>query len=186
MLKITDLKPGVIFKFESNPYIVISSEHSKSGRGGAILRSKIKNLLNGAIISRTFKGSDNLEEVQLERKKSQYLYSDNNKHYFMDSQTFEQFEIDKTSLGESSNFLKEGQDIDVILYEEKPINIDIPIKIDLKVTYTEPGFKGNTQSTTFKPAKLETGATVEVPLFINIDDIIRVDTRDGRYVERVS
>lgn len=185
MLGITDLKNNVIFKFDNNPYIVLSSEHSKQGRGGAIMRTRIKNLLNGAIISRTFKGSENFEEVQLERIKAQYLYADNKEFHFMNSQTFDQFTLDESCLGENKNFLKEGQNIDVIVYENKPINIDMPIKIDLKVVYTEPGFKGNTQSATLKPAKLETGAEVQVPLFIKIGDIIKIDTRTGQYVERV-
>ncbi len=186
MLKLTDLKPGIIFKFENNPYIVITSEHSKSGRGGAIMRTKIKNLKTKAIVSRTYKGSDSFEEIELERKKSQFLYREKNKLHFMDLENFDQFEIEKNQLGSDIDYLKEAENINIIFYQGTPISIDMPIKVNLKVEYTEPGFKGNTQSTTFKPARLETGAEIEVPLFININDIIVVDTRSGNYVERVN
>lgn len=184
MLSITELKPGVVFKFEENPYVVTSSEHSKHGRGGAIMRTKIKNLFTGAIIDRTFKGSDNFEEIDLERKKAQFLYKEDESYFFMDSTSFEQFSLTGLQVGENKNFLTESLEIETIYYDNKPINIILPIKLNLTVTYTEPGFKGNSASATTKPATLETGAEVQVPLFIKIDDIVTVDTRDGSYVER--
>jgi len=184
MLSITELKPGVVFELEGNPYIVTGSEHSKHGRGGAIMRTKIKNLLTGAIIDRTFKGSDNFEEIDLERKKAQFLYKENDEYFFMDTVTFEQFPLTASQVGENKDFLKEGLEIETIYYDNKPISINLPIKLDLKVTYTEPGFKGNSASSTTKPATLETGAQINVPLFIKIGDLVKVDTRDGSYVER--
>ncbi len=184
MLSITDLKTGTAFEFENQPYTVLYSEHSKMGRGGAVLRSKIKNLLTGAIIDKTFKGSDSFGEVDLERKKAQYLYKDEETYNFMDSTTFEQFEIKGEKIGFSKDYLKEGQNIDVIYYKDEPINVELPIKLPLEITYTEPGFKGDSVSNTTKPATLETGAEINVPLFIKIGDKIIVDTRTGKYVER--
>ncbi len=184
MLGITDLKVGAIFKMDNVPYLVIASEHTKLGRGGAIMRTKIKNLFTGAVISRTFKGSEQFPEVDLERVKAQYLYHDDEHYYFMNKETYDQFDLGKDIVGKTADFLKDGQDVEVMIFEDKPINVEVPIKVNYKVTYTEPGFKGNSQSTVLKPAKIETGAEIQVPLFINIGDIIIVDTRTGSYVER--
>lgn len=184
MLSITDLKTGTAFEFENQPYTVVYSEHSKLGRGGAIMRTKIKNLLTGAIIDRTFKGNESFGEVDLERKKAQYLYQENDIYYFMDATSFEQFEIEGAKIGIGKNYLKEGLNVDVVYYKDEPINVELPIKLPLEITYTEPGFKGDTVSSTTKPATLETGAEINVPLFIKIGDKVIVDTRTGKYVER--
>lgn len=184
MLSLTDLKPGAAFELEGQPYLILYSEHSKLGRGGAIMRTKIRNLLSGAIIERTFKGSDNFPEADLDYKKAQYLYKDGNDYFFMDLETFEQFFLPADQIGENKNYLKEEAEAEIIFYRNKPINLKLPLKMDFKVTYAEPGFKGDTASTTTKPATLETGAQIQVPLFIKIGDIIRVDTRTGEYVER--
>lgn len=184
MLYITDLKPGATFLFNNIPHQVMYSEHSKQGRGGAIMRTKIKNLLTGAIFERTFKGNEAFEEAEIEKKKAQFLYKETNNYYFMDPVSFDQFSLSDTQLGNNKDFLKEGLETEILYFANKPININLPIKIDLKVTYTEPGFKGNTQSTTTKPATLETGSQIQVPLFVKIGDIIKVDTRSGEYLER--
>lgn len=184
MLILTQLKSGVAFELEGTPYVVVSSQHTKIGRGGAILRAKIKNLLTGAIFDRTFKGSENFQDVDLERKKAQFLYKEGGDYFFMDNADFNQFSLSKQNLGATANFLVDGANVEIIYYEDKPISVKLPIKIELKVTYTEPGFKGNTASATNKPAKLESGAEIQVPLFINIGDIIRVNTETGQYVER--
>jgi len=184
MLYLTDLKPGANFIFNNEPHQVVTSEHSKQGRGGAIMRTKIKNLLSGAMFDRTFKGNEEFDEAEIERKKAQFLYKEKNDYFFMDPESFDQFSLTENQIGESKNFLKDGLDTEIIYFENKPINVNLPIKLDLKVTYTEPGFKGNTQSATTKPATLETGTEVQVPLFIKIGDIIRIDTRSGQYVER--
>lgn len=184
MLSINDLKIGTKIIFNHAPFQVILAQHSKLGRGGGILRAKMKNLIDGAVIEKTFAGAEKIEEAHLETRTSQFLYHDENEYFFMDSDSFEQFTLNKNQLGSSANFLKEGENVGILYFQENPINIQLPIKINLKVTYTEPGFKGNTASTVTKPATLETGAQVKVPLFIKENDEIVVDTRTGEYVER--
>lgn len=185
MLNISDIKVGTILEFRGAPHEAIFVEHSKQGRGGAILRTKLKNLENGAIIENTFKGADKVDSANLTYKKAQFLYKESDKLIFMDNETFEQAPISKTTIGAPADFLKEETLVDLIVINGKVVNVRVPIKIDLKVTYTEPGYKGNTQSTAFKPATLETGAQIQVPLFIDNGEVIRVDTRTGSYVERV-
>lgn len=184
MLSINVLKPGTKIIFNGMPHRVISAEHSKLGRGGGILRTKIKNLISGTILEKTFAGAEKIEEAELETKKAQFLYKDDTGYHFMDSSNFEQFTLTKSQLGKTANFLKEGAEIDILYFSEKPINIQLPIKITLEVAYTEPGFRGNTASTVTKPATLETGAQIQVPLFIKTGDKIVLDTRTGEYVER--
>ena len=186
MLSINDLKIGTKIIFLGAPYVVAFSQHSKSGRSGAVLRSKLKNLLDGSTIEHTFAGAEKIEPAELETKKAQFLYGDGENYNFMDSKTFEQFSLFKKQIGESSKFLKDGSEVDLLYFDDKPINIQLPIKISFKVTYTEPGFKGNTASTVTKPATIETGAELGVPLFIKEGDEIIVDTRTGEYVERAS
>lgn len=185
MLNISDIKVGTILQFRGAPYEAIYVEHSKQGRGGAILRTKLKNLENGAIIENTFKGADKVDEANLTYRKAQFLYCEGNKMIFMDNETFEQSELSKEIVGNPANFLKEETFVDLVILNGKVVNARIPIKVDLQVTYTEPGYKGNTQSTAFKPATLETGVNIQVPLFIDNGAMIRVDSRTGSYVERV-
>ena len=184
MLTINDLKVGTKINFNGEPYIVIFAQHSKQGRAGGIMRTKIKSLITRAIIEKTFAGAEKLQGAELETKKAQYLYNDSLNYNFMDSATFEQFALSQKQLGDLVRFLKEGDKVDIIYFEDKPININLPIKMNFEVTYTEPGFKGNTASTVTKPATLETGAQVNVPLFIKTGDKIVLDTRTGEYVER--
>lgn len=184
MLSINDLKPGVKVIFNDQPHVVISAEHSKQGRAGGILRAKLKNLLNGATIEHTFAGAEKLEEAELQNKKAQFLYGDDINFYFMDPATFEQFEITKTQVEDVAKFLKDGENVDILYYDNRPINIQLPIKMKFKITYTEPGFRGNTATNVLKPATIETGAEVRVPIFIKEGDEIIIDTRTGEYVER--
>lgn len=175
--------------YNAQPHQVIWEEHAKLGRGGAILRIKIKNLLNGAIVDTTFKGSEKLEEADITRSKSQFLYKDANGYNFMDMASFEQFTLKKDQLGDppagGADFLKDSMEVDVLSWDGKAININPPIKVDLEVAETEPATRGNTaQGSVSKPAILETGAKVQVPIFINIGDIIKVNTQTGEYVER--
>jgi len=186
MLNLTDLKPGTNIIFQGNPHILIYCEHSKLGRGGAILRAKLKNLLTGTLIDFTFKGNEKIEEAQISRSKAQFLYKDDEKLHFMNMQDFEQFSLSRNQIGRSGDFLKEGIEVDVLSWNGQPINISLPIKIDLKVAKTEPAVRGNTaQGSVTKPAILETGGKVQVPIFINVGDTIRVNTETGEYVERV-
>jgi len=141
-------------------------------------------LTNGTILEKTFAGAERIEEAELETKKAQYLYKDETNFYFMDSKNFEQFSLSSGQIGKLKDFLQESADVDILYFDSNPININLPLKISLEITYTEPGFKGNTASTVTKPATLETGAQIHVPLFIKEGDKIIVDTRTGQYVER--
>lgn len=184
MLSINDLKVGTKILYNDAPYMVVFSQHSKLGRGGGIMRTRLRNLIDGTIIEKSFAGAEKIEPAELETKKAQFLYHDDNGYYFMDSASFEQFSLDKKQLGNIARFLKDGADVDIIYFDDRPINIQLPIKIALEVTYTEPGFRGNTATNVLKPATLETGAQVQVPIFIKTGDKIVVDTRTGQYVER--
>lgn len=184
MLTINDLKIGTKIIYNGAPFEVNYTEHSKLGRGGGILRTKIKNLITGATLEKTFAGAEKLEEASLKTHKAQFLYADALNCYFMDSVSFEQFEISKNQVGEKNKFLKDGQEVDILYFDEQPINLQLPIKIAYKVSYTEPGFKGNTASTVLKPATMENDLKVNVPLFIKEGNEIIVDTRTGQYVER--
>lgn len=184
MYGITDLKVGVIFEFEGEPYLVLESQHSKMGRGGAVLKSKIKNLITGVIIGKTFRGGEKFHTVEIERKKAQFLYSEGKDSIFMDQSTYEQMSLGSSFIGEASKYLMEGETYQLQIYKGSPLSIDLPIKMDFLVTEAEKGLKGDTTSGATKPVKIETGLKVYVPLFIKKGDKIRVDTRDGSYVER--
>ncbi len=185
MLSITDLKVGVTFFFENQPYIVLESQHSKMGRGGAILRSKIKNLITGAITERTFRGNEKLEPIQIERKKAQFLYREDDRYFFMDGKSFEQFFLTEQQISQQKNFLLEGAMVQLQYLENQAIALELPIKMDFLVTEAEKGLKGDTATAATKQIKIETGLVINVPIFIKQGDRIRVDTRSGSYVERV-
>lgn len=184
MLSINVLKIGTKIIYNRQPMEVIFAQHSKLGRGGGILRTKLRNLADGSIVEKTFAGAEKIEEAELETKKAQFLYQDTAGYHFMDSATFEQLSLSQDQLGKLADFLKEGGGVDILNFDNKPININLPIKIVLEVTYTEPGFRGNTASTVTKPATLETGSQIQVPLFIKPGDKVVVNTRTGEYVER--
>ena len=184
MLTINDLKVGTKFIFNDQPYVVTGSEHSKQGRAGGILRAKMKNLITGASIEHTFAGAEKVEEANLETKKAQFLYRDGNQFFFMDAVSFDQFELGNSQIGTLADFLKDGEEVDFLYFDGKPINIQLPIKMKFKITYTEPGFRGNTATNVLKPATIETGGEIKVPIFIKEGDVIIVDTRTGTYVER--
>lgn len=185
MLSINDIRPGLAIIFNNQPHIVVWREHAMMGRGGGFVRTKIKNLVNGAVVENTFKGNDKIQEADLHRSQAQFLYFEGQNPVFMDTTTFDQFTLPRDQVGESAQLMTDGMQVDVLSYQGKPMTVSLPVKVELKVTYTEPGFKGNTASATTKPATLETGANIQVPLFINQGDTIRVDTRDGSYIERV-
>ncbi len=186
MLSITDLKTGTFFELDGTPHQVLSYEHSKTGRAGAVLRTKIRNLISGAVYERTFKGSEQFDEADIARRKGQFLYADGTNATFMESESFEQHEIGLDKLGADAKYLKEGLELNLMLYNGQILAIELPAKVDLAITYTEPGFKGDTQSGTLKPATLETGLEINVPLFIKQGEVVRVSTATGEYVERVN
>lgn len=184
MISTNDFKNGMSINYEGDLYEILYFQHVKPGKGGAFVRTKLKNLNTGAIIDKTFRAGEKMEQAILETKKMQYLYKD--QHYiFMDNDTYEQMPMDEDMIGESARFLVENMNITVKIYGSKPISIELPVAIESKVVKTEPGIKGDTVSTSYKPAEIETGAKVQVPLFVEEGDIIKVDTRTGEYITRV-
>lgn len=183
MLSLTDLKTGVVFEENDEPWLVLEYQHSKTGRAGAVMRTKLKNLATGATVQKTFQGSDKFVPVRLEHKKAQYLYEDSG-YVFMDSATYDQFNLQAEVVGNAMSYIKEGEEIQLIFYKDKPISIDLPIKVKLKVTDAPGTDKGNTATAATKTATLETGLKANVPLFIKTGDLLVVDTRNGSYVER--
>jgi len=186
MLTISDIKLGSIINHNGQPYSVISAQHVKMGRGGANLKTKLKNLITGGNLEITFSSSDKVEEADLERSKANFLYQENGQYYFMDNESFEQFELDRESLGDQADFLKDGLIVDVLVYEGKPVSVKLPVKVEFKVVESPPGIKGDTAGSASKVVKLESGKEIKAPLFINQGDVIKINTETGEYVERVS
>ena len=184
MYSINDLKTGTTFEDEGNPFIVLDYQHSKMGRGGAVMRTKLKNLVTGAVVQKTFQSSDKFEEIRIERRKVQYMYCDSGRYFFMDQDDYSQFDLSKESLDSAENYLKDGEVVQFQYYKGQPINIDLPIKMVFEVTEASEGLKGDTVSAATKQIKIETGLNVNVPLFVKQGDKIRIDTRTGQYVER--
>lgn len=184
MFGITDLKPGTFFIFEGAPHVVVSAEHSKLGRGGSILRSRIRNLKTGAIFDRTLKGNEQFDEADVTRESCQFLYADAATATFMEMTSYEQIEIPARVIADQTKWLKEEMEVTVIRWNDEALAVELPIKVEYAVTYTEPGFKGDTQSNVQKPATIETGVEVQVPLFVKTGDRIVIDTRTGTYIER--
>ncbi len=184
MLSLNEIKTGVTIELEGAPYEVVKYQHSKMGRGGAVLRTTLKNLLTGNNIERTFHGEEKFNPVNLEHHKAQFLYRQGSDFVFMDSQNFDQFNIGSSIIGFASNFLKDGQEVDLIFYNGQPINTQLPTKMPFKVTEAEPAVRGDTATNPQKNITIETGMTLRAPMFINAGDTILVDTRDGSYLER--
>ena len=185
MLSINEIKLNKTIKIGGDPYSVVSVQHLKMGRGGAILKTKLKNLINGSVLDYTFKGVDKAEEADLARSKADFLYREGDEYFFMDQVSFEQFSFNKSLIGAKTGFLKEGIGVDILNFEDKPVAIDLPKKVELKVVDAPPGIKGDTAQGGTKQVILETDATINVPLFINTGDVVRVNTETGKYAERV-
>ncbi len=185
MADTSDFRTGLIIKFKNDLYSIVEFQHVKPGKGGAFVRSTLKNMRNGKVLDNTFRAGESIEIVRVERKKYQYLYRDNNFLVCMDNETFEQINIAEEYFGNGVGYLKESEEVEILFNKDDIVSVEIPIFVNLKVTETEPGFKGDTATGATKPAKMETGVTINVPLFINVDDVLRVDTRTGEYVERV-
>lgn len=184
MLNISKIKSGKNIVLEGEPFKVLWDEHSKMGRAGAVLRTKLKNLMTGAVIEKTFQGADKVEEADIEKTYAQYLYLDNDGFAFMDSTNYEQFSLSKKVIGDFSDYLVEGVEVNIINFNGNPINIELPAKVELTVTYAPPGIKGDTASSGDKLVTVETGAKFTTPLFINEGDKIIVNTEKGEYVSR--
>jgi elongation factor P len=186
MLNFNEIKTGRVIKVNGEPFIIIKTDHHKMGRGGAVLKIKCRNLINGSILERTYQGAEKAEEAETETKKANFMYKDKDEAYFMDNASYEQFNLPLEEIGEPAQFLKEGIDVDVLYFENKPVSISLPIKLEFKVTSAPPSVKGNSAGNVNKQVEIETGALISVPLFINEGDIIRINTDTGEYVERAS
>jgi len=184
MYQPTDLKKGTVCQVDGKPYRVIEYAQKVMGRGGSIVNVKLKNLIDGSVIPKTFKGQDKIEPAEVSNKTVQYLYRDGETFYFMDPESFEQFELLQDIVDEAANYLKEGDNLNLQFFDGKVINVELPKNLFLEVTYTEDVVKGDTTSSVLKDATLETGLVVKVPAFIKTGDVISVDTATGEYRER--
>ena len=184
MISAGDFRNGITFEMDGIVVQVIEFQHVKPGKGAAFVRTKYKNVITGAVVERSFNPTDKYPTAYIERKDMQYLYSDGDLYYFMDMETYEQQPIDKSKLGPAFQFVKENMEVKVLSYKGNVFGVEPPNFVELEVTETDPGFKGDTATNATKPATLETGAEIKVPLFINQGDMIRIDTRTGEYMER--
>lgn len=185
MLSIAQVKVGMYITYKNEPYKVVYAQHTKMGRGGGILKAKIKNLLSGAIIENTFKDSDRVEEADLSRQPAQFLYKDGDIFHFMNTESYDQFELHRDIVGLGASLIKDGSAVDILFFGERAIGVNLPPKVDLEVTYTESVAAGNTVSNVLKNATIETGAVIKVPAFVKNGDIVKINTETGEYVERV-
>jgi len=184
MLSLAEIKHGKRIVLDGEPYLVTWNQFSKSGRQGGVMKTKLKNLKSGSVFEKTFQGSDKIDEADITFRKAQFLYATGDDYEFMDQETFETATLTKEVLGTVANFLTDGADVDLQYFNASPINIQIQPKMKFKIAYTEPGAKGDTKNNVQKDAELETGYQIKVPLFINTDDEIIVNTDTGEYVER--
>ena len=185
MISTSDLKRGAMMELDGQIVQVMSYEHQKIGRGSAQVRLKVKNIRTGAIFDTTAQAGTKWPRVRLDQRNVQYLYSEGDLHYFMDKDTYEQFPLSAAQLGDAVNYLKDGMTFELLSYEGEPVDVELPITVELRIEQTDPGFKGDTATGGTKPATLETGLVVSVPLFVNTGDTLKVDTRSGEYLERV-
>ncbi len=179
-----DLRPGVRIELDSVPFVVTDFQWVKPGKGGAFMRTKLKNLRTGAVIERTFRTEEKLERAELDERQVQFMYRNGDEYHFMDTETYEQFFLPEDQLGGAQKYLKEEMVVTIVSHGGRPLTVEVPTFVELAVSATEPGVRGDTASGGSKPATLETGAVIQVPLFINVGDRLRVDTRTGAYIER--
>ncbi|MGQ9584309.1 MAG: elongation factor P [Anaerolineae bacterium] len=185
MITATQLRKGTTFELDGELYKVLTYQHYKPGRGNAVIRTTLRNLRKGTTIERNFLSGERFQDVRLDHSIVQYLYHDGDLYYFMDTKTFEQTPLSAEILGDAVNYLKEGLELELSTYEGEPIDIELPTTVDLEVTEAEPGYAGDTATGATKQVTVETGLKVQTPLFVEVGDVIRVDTRDGSYVTRV-
>ncbi len=185
MIDVNQLRKGVTFELDGQLYKVVEYSHYKPGRGKAVIRTKIRNMRTGAIIDKTFPSGDKVQDVRLDHHTVQYLYSDGDLYYFMDTKTYEQSALSAEVLGEALKYLVDNLTLELSTYEGEPIDIELPITVEMEVTEAEPGFAGDTASGATKQVTTQTGLKVQVPLFVEAGDVIRVDTRTGTYITRV-
>jgi elongation factor P len=179
-----DLRPGMKIELDGVPFIVTDYQWVKPGKGGAFNRTKLKNMRTGSIVERTFRTEEKVDSANLEERRAQFLYRSDDEYHFMDTETYEQFFLPEEQLGDARDYLKEEMVVTIVSHRGSPLNVVVPTFVELVVAQTDPGVRGDTASGGSKPATLETGAVIQVPLFINVGDRLRVDTRAGTYIER--
>lgn len=184
MISAGDFRNGVTFELDGKVVSIVEFQHVKPGKGSAFVRAKVRDIISGGVIERTFNPNEKYQEIFVERKNMQYLYNDGDLYYFMDNETYEQIPISKSVLSENFKFVKENMECKVLSCKGSVFGVEPPIFVNLEITETEPGMRGNTATNATKPAKVETGAEVRIPLFVNQGDVIRIDTRTGEYVDR--
>ena len=180
-----DLRNGTTFELDGNVFRVVEFQHVKPGKGAAFVRVKMKNVITGAVIERTFNPSEKLQGEEIEKREMQYLYNDGTLYYFMDNNTYDQLPLNEEQIGDALKYIKENMNVTMLSFKGNVFAVEPPMFVELEVTYTEPGFSGNTTTTSGKPATLENGLEISVPLFVEIGDKIRIDTRTGQYMERI-
>ena len=185
MLGITDCKKGAKVKYNGEPYLIVWNQFSKSARQGGVMKTKMKNILTGKVMEKTFQGSDKIDEADLAYRDAQFLYANGDVCSFMDMETYETIDLSRKSLGDTANFLVDGMDCSLLLFEGKPVNVQVPAKMEFTIAQTDPGVQGDRSSAGTKPATLGTGWVIRVPLFVNTGDKVIVNTDTGEYVERV-
>ena len=185
MISTNDMRPGMTLDLDGDLFTIIQYQHHKPGKGGAMVRTKLKNVKSGAVVDRTFRADEKVNQAVLDRREMQYLYADGDSFVFMDNESYEQMNISKDFVGDAALFMKEGTVAKIQLYQGAPIGIELPTTVDLDITHTDPGLQGDRSSAGNKPATLETGAVIQVPLFLETGEKVRVDTRTGSYVTRV-
>ena len=184
MISTNDFKTGLTIEIEGDVCQIVDFQHVKPGKGAAFVRAKIKNLRTGGVVERTFNAGEKLPRARIDRREVQYLYNDGTDYNFMDMESYDQMTLSRDELGDAVKYLKENMTIKLLLYQGKSMGVDLPNFVELEVTETEPGIKGDTASGGTKPATLETGYVVQVPFFINVGDVLQVDTRSGQYLKR--
>jgi len=185
VISTNEFRKGAKIEYKGEPFEIIDFQHVKMGRGGAIVRTKLKSLKTGSVLEDTFRSGEKFESPHLDERAMQYLYAEGDHHYFMDTETFEQIPLSTSQLGDTKKFLKENMVVKILNYRGEPLTVEVPTFVELVVAQTDPGFKGDTASGGSKPATLETGAVVRVPFHINTGDVVRIDTRTSEYIERV-
>lgn len=184
MLSLNELKIGKVLKINNEPYVIIKTDHHKMGRGGAVLKVKMKNLISGNMLDSTFQGNDKAEEAATEKRKANFLYKDENEAHFMDAENYEQFSLPLEQLGNKHLFLKDGLEVTTLYFNDNPAVVELPIKVELKVTSAPPGVRGNSAGSVTKVIELEGGAKINAPMFIEEGDVIRINTDTEEYTER--
>ncbi|MBQ2615114.1 MAG: elongation factor P [Clostridia bacterium] len=185
MISAGDFRNGLTFEYDGNVYQVVEFQHVKPGKGAAFVRTKMKNVMTGGVVERTFNPTEKVEPARIERKDMEYLYEDSGLYYFMDQETYEQIPLGEEQLGDALKFVMENMVVKILSYKGNVFAVEPPTFVEMKVTETEPGVKGNTATNVTKPATVESGAVITVPMFVNEGDVIRIDTRTGEYMERV-